>query len=231
VIAVLDGRDRRTIERWLSARSPEIRAGIEVVSIDPYDAYRQAIRAALPHARIVCDHFHLVRGANAALRRGPPRAPAPGQGQAPQGGAPQRPARRGAPRALPLPPPTAQGARTPQRTRAPQAHRAFERDPLIAEAWGLKETFRDVYRATDRAEAQRRLELFLAAVDRAGLPAFDAFAKGIRIWQEELLAYCDEPTTNGYAEGIINKVKVIKRRAYGIPTFTAFRQRVLLACS
>jgi transposase len=37
------------------------------VSIDPYDAYRQAIRAALPHARIVCDHFHLVRGANAAL--------------------------------------------------------------------------------------------------------------------------------------------------------------------
>jgi transposase len=65
---------------------------------------------------------------------------------------------------------------------------------------------------------------------RKPLPAFDAFAKGIRIWQQELLAYFDEPTTNGYAEGVINKVKVIKRRAYGIPTFTAFRQRVLLAC-
>jgi transposase len=106
----------------------------------------------------------------------------------------------------------------------------FERDPMIAEAWGLKERFRDVYRASDRAEAEQRLELFLTAVDRAGLPAFDAFAKGIRIWQQELLAYFDEPTTNGYAEGVINKVKVIKRRAYGIPTFTAFRQRVLLAC-
>jgi hypothetical protein len=34
-----------------------------------------------------------------------------------------------------------------------------------------------------------------------------------------------EPTTNGYAEGVINKVKVIKRRAYGIPTFTAFLPR------
>jgi transposase len=67
VIEVLDGRDRRTIERWLSALPAEIRAGIEVVSIDPYDAYRQAIRAALPNARIVCDRFHLVRGANAAL--------------------------------------------------------------------------------------------------------------------------------------------------------------------
>jgi transposase len=106
----------------------------------------------------------------------------------------------------------------------------LERDPLIAEAWGLKETFRDIYRATDRTEAEQRLEAFLAAVDRARLPAFDAFAKGIRLWRDELLAYFDEPTTNGYAEGVINKVKVIKRRAYGIPTFTAFRQRVLLAC-
>jgi len=106
----------------------------------------------------------------------------------------------------------------------------FEREPLIAEAWGLKEAFRAVYRAADRAEAEQRLNAFLTAVERAALPAFDAFANGIRIWREELLAYFDEPTTNGYAEGIINKVKVIKRRAYGIPTFTAFRHRVLLAC-
>ena len=84
----------------------------------------------------------------------------------------------------------------------------------------------------DRSPTGRRaaLEASLDAVDRAGLPAFDAFAKGIRIWRQELLAHFDEPTTNGYAEGVINKVKVIKRRAYGIPTFTAFRQRVLLAC-
>jgi len=29
---------------------------------------------------------------------------------------------------------------------------------------------------------------------------------------------------------VINKVKVIKRRAYGLPTFKGFRERVLLAC-
>jgi transposase len=37
------------------------------VSIDPYEAYGQAIQNELPWARIVVDHFHLVRGENAAL--------------------------------------------------------------------------------------------------------------------------------------------------------------------
>jgi transposase len=48
-------------------RSPDEREAIEVVAIDPYDAYRQAVKTALPGARIGCDPFHLVRGANTAL--------------------------------------------------------------------------------------------------------------------------------------------------------------------
>ena len=230
VVEILDGRDRRTVERWLSALPAEIRCGIEVVSIDPYDGYRQAIRAVLPHARIVCDHFHLVRGANAALdavrreRQRQVRARKPkGVRRSGQHSAWRPELYRARHRLLKA------GERLTDRERR-RTSQLFEREPLIAEAWGLKEAFRHVYRAGDRAEAERRLEAFLAAVDRAGLPAFDAFAKGIRLWREELLTYFDEPTTNGYAEGVINKVKLIKRRAYGIPTFTAFRQRVLLAC-
>jgi transposase len=230
VIEVLDGRDRRTVERWLSALPDDLRAGIEVVSIDPYDAYRYAIRAALPHARIVCDHFHLVRGANTALdavrreRQREAKAKRPkGVRRSGQHAAWRPELYRSRHRLLKA------RERLSERERRRLAE-LFERDPIIAEAWGLKERFRDIYHADDRAQAERRLDAFLAAVDRAGLPAFDAFAKGIRLWREELLAYFDEPTTNGYAEGVINKVKVIKRRAYGIPTFTAFRQRVLLAC-
>jgi transposase len=230
VVEVLDGRDRRIVERWLDALRPDIRAGIEVVSIDPYDGYRQAVRAALPHARIVCDHFHLVRGANTALdavrrerqRQAGARKPK-GVRRSGQHAAWRPELYRARHRLLKARERLSEGERR-------RLSELFAREPVIAEAWGLKEAFRGVYRADDRADAERRLDAFLAAVDRAGLPAFDAFAKGIRLWREELLAYFDEPTTNGYAEGVINKVKVIKRRAYGIPTFTAFRQRVLLAC-
>jgi transposase len=55
------------VERYLRSLSERQREAIEVVSIDPYEAYRQAIHNELPWARIVVDHFHLVRGANTAL--------------------------------------------------------------------------------------------------------------------------------------------------------------------
>jgi transposase len=230
VVEVLDGRSRRRVERYLRALPEDARRAIEVVSIDPYDAYRQAIRAELPWARIVVDHFHLVRGANTALdsirrerqrqhgRRRPKGTRRSGHG------ATWRPELYRARHRL-----LKAHERLTERDRG-RLCELFAADPILAEAWALKEAFRAVYRASDRPDAERRLDHFLAAVDRAQLPAFTAFAKGVRLWREELLAYFDEPTTNGYAEGVINKVKVIKRRAYGLPTFTGFRNRVLLAC-
>jgi transposase len=230
VIDVVPGCTRKVIERWLIALPDDVRAGIEVVSIDPSDAYRQAIWAALPDARIVCDRFHLVRGANTALdavrreRQRDARAKRPKGTRRSGQHVRWRPELYQARHRL-----LKASERLTERERRRLCD-LFARDPIVAEAWGLKEAFRHIYRAGNRADAEQRLDTFLVSVDRAGLPAFDAFAKGIRSWRDELLGYFDEPTTNGYAEGVINKVKVIKRRAYGLPTFNGFRKRVVIAC-
>ncbi|MGH2961338.1 MAG: ISL3 family transposase [Solirubrobacterales bacterium] len=230
VVEVLDGRSRRRVERYLRSLPENRREAIEVVSIDPYEAYRQAIRSELPRARIVVDHFHLVRGANAALdsiRRDRQRQAAR---RRPKGV--RRSGRQASwdPKIYHARHRLLRGRERLSERERRKLCELFEREPLIAEAWGLKEAFRAVYAASDRAEAERRLERFLAAVERSALAPFDAFAQGIELWRDELLAYFDEPTTNGYAEGVINKVKVIKRRAYGLPSFEGFRERVLLAC-
>jgi transposase len=183
-----------------------------------------------PDARIVCDRFHLIRSANTALdavrreRQREARARRPkGTRRSGQHVRWRPELYRARHRLL--------KARERLTSRERQAlAELFAADPVIAEAWALKEAFRHVYLASSRRDAEQRLEAFLAAVDRAALPAFAAFAKGICQWRKELLGYFDEPTTNGYAEGVINKVKVIKRRAYGLPTFTGFRKRVVIAC-
>jgi len=230
LIEMLPGCQRKVIERWLSGLPADVKAGIEVVSVDPSEAYRHAVWAVLPDARIVCDRFHLVRGANTALdavrreRQRDARAKRPKGTRRSGQHVRWRPELYQARHRL-----LKASERLTARERR-QLSELFADDPIVAEPWGLKEAFRDIYRATSRADAQQRLDTFSFAVDRAGLPAFDAFAKGICSWQQELLAYFEEPTTNGYAEGVINKVKVIKRRAYGLPTFSGFRKRVVIAC-
>ncbi len=228
VVELLEGHDRRTLERFLRALPEEQRRALEAVSIDPAFAYRQALRTALPGVAIVLDPFHLVRGANGALdtvrreRQRFRRRARPVSSEQRSGGF--RPELWRSRRRL------LKGAeRLCERERRTLCE-LFQAEPLLAEAWGLKERFRAIYRAGDRDEAERRLQAFEAAVERAAIPSFTAFAHGLRSWREELLAYFDQPTTNGYAEGVINKIKVIKRRAYGLASFDSFRTRVLIAC-
>jgi transposase len=228
VLDVVDGRDRRTIERYLRSRPAEQRRALETISIDPYEAYRQAVRAALPAVRIVVDPFHLVRGRQQRARLGAARAAV----LRPQPAAHRRPAdarRRLARRTLPRPPPSAQGARAAHRARAAQALRAVRERAADRRGMGAEGSL-PCHLPRTRPRRRRRLELFLAGVDRAAIPSFTAFAKGLRSWREELRAYFDQPTTNGYAEGMINKIKTIKRRAHGLPNFAGFRQRVVVAC-
>ena len=44
------------------------------------------------------------------------------------------------------------------------------------------------------------------------------------------VAYFDERTTSGVVEGINNKLKLIKRRAYGMRNFTNLKLRSFLTC-
>ena len=49
-----------------------------------------------------------------------------------------------------------------------------------------------------------------------------------REWREEILNYFDHPYTNGFLEGKNNRIKVIKRTAYGYRNHANFRQRIML---
>ena len=44
-----------------------------------------------------------------------------------------------------------------------------------------------------------------------------------------MLNYFDSPYTNGFLEGKNNRIKVIKRMAYGYRNPSNFRQRILLS--
>ena len=57
---------------------------------------------------------------------------------------------------------------------------------------------------------------------------FPKSCQTIKRWIDEILAYFNNRTTQGAVEGINQKIKLIKRRAYGLTNFDNFRRRVLL---
>src|SRR5450759_2933872 len=55
------GRTSKSVVAWLDERGEDWKAQVEFVAIDPCAAYRSAVQHALPHARLIADHFHLDR--------------------------------------------------------------------------------------------------------------------------------------------------------------------------
>jgi len=67
LVEVLPARSAIAVTDWLTAKPAPWLAGIRHVVIDPYQPYATAVAAGLPDARLVVDHFHVIRLANAAL--------------------------------------------------------------------------------------------------------------------------------------------------------------------
>ena len=53
------------------------------------------------------------------------------------------------------------------------------------------------------------------------------FTDTFRGWLDEILNAYDTGFTNGYTEGCNNKIKVLKRNAYGVKDFQRFRKRIM----
>jgi transposase len=67
---MLGARSCRTstvVKDWMEQRDEDWRRGVRFVAIDMCAIFKSAIRDALPRARLVVDHFHLVQLANQAL--------------------------------------------------------------------------------------------------------------------------------------------------------------------
>lgn len=61
------GRTKATVVGWLGQRGQAWKDSVQIVAMDPCASYRAAVHEALPQARVVADHFHLVRLANQAV--------------------------------------------------------------------------------------------------------------------------------------------------------------------
>ncbi|HLB26927.1 MAG TPA: transposase, partial [Dehalococcoidia bacterium] len=104
---------------------------------------------------------------------------------------------------------------------------ALSREPRLARAWGLKEALREVYRKKGPEEAAVALDHWITEAEESGLRPFKRTAATLRKWRRGVLNYWRYPITNAFVEGKHNRIKVLKRRAYGYRNDRSFLLRIL----
>ena len=92
----------------------------------------------------------------------------------------------------------------------------------------LKELFLDIIKHAPLEDAEKQLSEFIDLCNASTIPEFIEAASTINNWLEYIVnSFIDPRYTNGFTEGTNNKIKVIKRNAFGYKNFNFFRKRLL----
>ena len=79
----------------------------------------------------------------------------------------------------------------------------------------LKDQLKLLYYYSDRRKVQHALEDWCAMAETVNHPSLRQFVKRLRFFEYGILNHADYPIGTSRLEGVNNKIKLIKRKAYG----------------
>lgn len=97
----------------------------------------------------------------------------------------------------------------------------------LLNAYSLKEQFFKVLDCKDSVTARKCLSDWVMAASNSNIDRYLTCANTMVHWSCGILNSFDCSYTNGFTEGCNNKIKVLKRNAYGYRNFNRFRNRIL----
>jgi transposase len=211
-------RDKQTLDAFFKDLSKEQKRSIEAVTMDMWDPYINRVRHYLPSAKIVFDFFHVVQNFGRVIDRVRVSEYARTKGQ-------KRKFIKGT-RFLLLA--NRQNLTENQQTRLDAL---LEANKTLATMYILKDQLKMLYYHADRQRVEAALYDWCDMAAQIRHPAVTAFAKQLRRYGYGIINHADYPIGTSMLEGINNKIKVIKRKAYGFHDDQYFILKVKQACA
>jgi transposase len=216
VVFVGDGKGADALKPFWKRLRPS-KAKIEAVAMDMSGAYQSAVRAHLASAVIVFDHFHVVKLFNdklSDLRRQLYREATDVQHKAVLKGT----------RWLLLKNPENLDEEKDEKRRLKEALKLNE--PL-AVAYYLKDDLRRFWEQPGKRFATTFLDGWIRRAEASGIKILQQMARTLAAHRSGLLAYYDVMISSGPMEGTNNKIKTMKRQAYGFRDREFFKLKIL----
>jgi transposase len=220
ILAVLADREKDTVVAFLRSIPQRLIETIHTVCCDMYEGFTEAVRTEVKTARIVVDRFHLTRHYHQAadeLRQQElhrlKQELAPADYQLLKG---SMWAFRKSPSDL-----------RPEERQV--LRKLWKEAPKLKQAYDLREQLTAIFdQDLSQACAKSKIRAWIARVELSELKCFDAFLLTLDHWWEEITNYFIDRASSGFVEGMNNKLKVLKRRCYGIFNLKHLFQRIYL---
>ena len=220
VLAVLPDRKKQTVKQFLETMPRRIKRAIRTVCTDMYEGFILAVKEVLGKAQVVIDRYHVAKLYRAGadhlrtheLRRLKQELSKDDYAKI-------------------------KGAMWPFRKRTADLEveeqellkRLFTHTPALQQAYEYREQLTSIFDAPlSKDAAIRQLTAWQQEVRASGLNCYDGFLQTLEKWMEEISNYFLARQNSGFVEGLNNKIKVLKRRCYGIFNLSHLFQRLFL---
>jgi len=219
VMEVLPDRKQETIVKYLKNLPKTAKETIIYASIDMWEGYFNAIQRVLKKTTIVIDRFHVMKNLNFAITKY------------------RRKIQKYLPKELKD---RYKGYRwilvkneenmTEQQLL--QLSEMKKNCPELKRVYNLRKEFQDIFnRETSIRKARKKIALWGEKIEALKDDDLNTFIKTLHNWKKWILNYFSSgKVTNGFVEGMNNRIKLIKRIGYGYNNKNNFRLRVLAEC-
>lgn len=212
-----EGRSRETIDGFFSELEEEVRAGIEAVAIDMWEPYIGAVKQWCPQADIVFDLFHVVQSFGKVIDkiRNEEYRKASAEG---------KDVLKGTKYLL-----LSRGSLLDKEQRV-HLEAVLELNARLNTVYYLKDLLPRMWSYRSRGWAKKALKEWCSLAREDGHPLLVKFAEMLERHAYGIMNHCDHPISTARLEGTNNKIKVIKRIAFGFHDVIYFGLKIMQAC-
>jgi len=209
VIGVLPGLSQVRLRKRLLEVKPRLRKAVKEVCIDMDSFFPTVIKECFPNAKIVIDHFHIIKWGGYLLKEEKKIFQEINK------------EKYKIDQYLMIP------SHKLTEAEFQKLEKVFNKVPELKSDWKIIHQLRKVYWQENRENAETQLKRVIQLCQESKSRYMKDLSKTLTRWFEEILNYYISKTTNAYTEGIHNHFERIERNHFGIRNSDRFCKRLL----
>jgi len=213
VVWMGENRNKETLDGFFAEMTDKQKQAIEAVAMDMWEPFINRVKHHCPNAKIVFDFFHVVQAFGRVIDK-------VRRDEYVKANMQERKVLKGS-RYLLL--------KNEENLSDKQKHRleqVLELNSTLSILYVLKDQLKLVYYYSDRELVKQTLDDWCHMAEQIEHPAVKAFVKRLRFFEYGIIEHADYPIGTSRLEGVNNKIKVIKRKAYGFHDSKYFALKV-----